>query len=211
MTENLLVNGNKLAAEKLRRLAWPYFSDYPHIRSAIEDLRGSEEFNTRIQSFTSAITRVNELLNADEIPEEYVHLKRFKQVYKERQIPSLEDAFRDKDNFQVAAKMAFDHAAKEYPGWADAEYDSEFTPAIGIFLMGYGYYLGLRSEKTGQVSDAEEIGKSFDHGLEEVLVIEFPRSPILDDVGDWILDERNEFSDVVIVRLEEIRKDHDGN
>lgn len=189
------------AFEKLRRLAWPVFREFRHIKESLSSLRGSEEFTDRIRSFNAALLEVNEIISSGEIPKEYIHLKRFSELWGKDKIPTLSEALSEKEDFKIASKMAFEHARENYPGWANESYNNTFTPAVGIFLMGYGYYLGLRKAGSENQEEVKQIGINFDHGLEEVLIIHFPNSPILDDVGGWIREERDSFSPEIIAKL----------
>lgn len=186
------------SAEVGRSLAEEVFSQYPNTTKSLTWLKDNKlEFESRITDFDSVVAIMNEaLVNPSSANEQYrVEIKQlvdFSIIH----IPSLQEAEAETTNNSIRKSpvlQAYFQGKREF-GWADEEYDPNrpAKSAIGIFLEGYGRYIGLRlsnkSEKTAKIQ------KAFVYAFEAVLLVEHPNSKLLGDIKEWMKDDADNFS-----------------
>lgn len=185
------------AAEISRRWARYYFRRFPHIKGSLEYLgTNNNERIQRIDTFAEVINRLNHLLdNPTEISPECAHVIQLKTFLGNRKIPSLENILAQQAqsiNISDAIQKTIQFGKKEFPSWANKEYQQPTIPAVGIFLEGLGYYLGLSIHATDQ-EKVLSTKRTFVLSFEEVLFTEHPNSLLLSDVIDFMKDEKQDF------------------
>ncbi len=189
------------SAEKARSLAQRILAQYPHTSESLKWLKENNlEFETRITDFDSVITRLNEtIVNLDQANEQYkIEVNELAKVAGDH-IPSLLEAESetvDKFTHNSPALQAFFHAKREF-GWADEEFDPKrpAKSAMGIFLEGYGRYVGLRlSNESDQIT---KIQKAFVYAFEAILLVEHPESKLLGDIKEWMTADADKFSEPI--------------
>lgn len=160
---------------------------------------GTEERGSRARDFEVINSRLNELMaNPDAMPADYRDVALLAQKLKGKKIPSLEEVRRkfydpyDPKETAMIVRVAIEKAVKEYPSWAkvNSEYPSQGTPASGALIEGFGAFLGASIVGAeDDLQDAIQINRLYVLGLEELLITEKPKSPLLNDVIGWMQDE----------------------
>lgn len=189
------------SAEKARSLAQRIFSQYPHTTESLKWLEENRlKFEERIIDFDSVIAMLNKvIINLDKADKQYkIEVKELAKVAGNH-IPSLPEAELETTNrftHNSPALQAFFHAKREF-GWADEEFDPErpAKSAMGIFLEGYGRYVGLRLSK--EPDQIAKIQKAFVYAFEAILLVEHPESKLLGDIKEWMTADAGKFSEPI--------------
>lgn len=180
-----------------RSLAERIFSQYPQTTESLKWLKDNiQEFNARITDFDAVVARLNRVLphptsTNEPYGQEINELAKFTS-----HVPSLPEAETETNSKVTSnspALQAYFQGKREF-GWADEEFDSQrpAKSAMGIFLEGYGRYVGLRlSKKPDQIA---QIQKAFVYAFEAVLLAEHPDSKLLGDIKDWMTADADNFS-----------------
>lgn len=181
------------AAEISRRWARFHFRRMPHIRGSLDYLGTTEQERTkRVDTFEQVITRLNELLsNPDQIPPALADVNRLKDEMNGEKIPTLV-TITESTAMADAVRRTFEFGKQDFPGWADSQMRLPTMPAIGVFLEGFGYFLGKLAHGSNE-ERALTTKRSFVKGFEEVLLVEHSGSALLDDVVDWMKEEKGDF------------------
>lgn len=193
------------SAEKAQSLAQRIFSQYPHTSESLQWLKDNRlEFEDRIIDFDSVVARLNEaIVNLNDVNEQYgTEVKELAKIAGNH-IPSLPEAELETTNrftHNSPALQAYFHAKREF-GWADEEFDPErpAKSAMGIFLEGYGRYVGLRLSK--EFVQIIKIQKAFVYAFEAILLVEHPESKLLGDIQEWMTADADKFSEPIQQRL----------
>src|SRR3989344_2100933 len=140
------------SAEVARSFAKKIFSGYPNTTKSLKWLKENGlEFKIRVVDFNAVIAKLNEVTgNPSSANEQYRgEIDQLASVTGEH-IPTLQEAeLETNEQFRHSpALKAFFQGKREF-GWADEEYDLNrpARSAMGIFLEGYGRYVGLRLTK----------------------------------------------------------------
>lgn len=181
------------AAETTRRWARFHFRRMPHVRGSLDYLGvNQQERAERVDTFEQVVTRLNDLLDdPDFTPPRYADITQLRNNMNGKKIPSLE-TITDSPDMADAVRRTFEFGKQDFPSWADDKMRSPTMPAIGVFLEGFGFFLGTHVHGP-RVESALATKRSFLKSFEEVLLVEHPRSALLDDVLDWMKEERTDF------------------
>lgn len=190
------------SAETARSLAVRIFKQYPKTSDSLRWLdKNQHDFKERIIFFADVLEKINTLL-VNPIQEKLAYITEIESLKKRigsNQIPTLPDAERESRTLSPhhsPALKAFFQGRREF-SWADDDYDQTLPAksAMGIFLEGYGRYIGLRMTNT--IEKSREIQHSFVEAFEAVLLIEHPQSSLLSDVKGWMKSEDHKFSEPI--------------
>lgn len=187
------------SAETARSFATRIFKQYPHTSESLKWLNDNPtDFAQRIQDFDAVVTHINHVLSDPKtIKYEYeVEVRTLADLLEKKHTPSLVEANAEAANsfsHHSPVLKAFFQGKQEF-GWADEEYDASLPAksAMGIFLEGYGRYIGLR--QTNDITKAGAIQYAFVEAFEAILLIDHPQSPLLADVKDWMKSDYHKFS-----------------
>ena len=194
-----MIEGSNLlrSAEKARSLAERIFSQYTQTTESLKWLKdNSQEFNTRIASFDWVVAKLNEALSNPTSANKLYGQEINELAKLIEHIPSLTEAAAEtnsKFTHNSPALRAYFQGKREFR-WADEEFDPNrpAKSATGIFLEGYGRYIGLRlSREPEQIAN---IQKAFVYAFEAVLLVEQPNSELLGDITEWMKADVNCFS-----------------
>lgn len=181
------------AAETSRRWARFHFRRMPHVRGSLDYLGTNEmERTERIDTFIQVVTRLNDLLDdPDHTPPEFADVNQLRNNINGKKIPTLA-TITESPAMADAVHRTFEFGKKDFPSWADSAMRSPAMPAVGVFLEGFGYFLGshIHGEHTDRVLATK---RSFVKGFEEILLVEYPGSSLLSDVIDWMKEEKSDF------------------
>ncbi|TSC88654.1 MAG: hypothetical protein G01um10145_821 [Microgenomates group bacterium Gr01-1014_5] len=188
------------SAEMARSFAERIFSKYPNTTESLKWLKeNGAEFITRVVDFNAVVAKLNEVIeNPSSVNEQYRgEIDQLVSVAGGH-IPMLQEAeFETNEKFRHSpALKAFFQGKREF-GWADEEYDPNrpARSAMGIFLEGYGRYVGLRLTK--EPEQVAKIQKAFVYAFEAVLLAEHPNSELLGDIREWIKGDADKFSEPI--------------
>ena len=157
------------------------------------------EFATRVADFDAVVAKLNEIIaNPNSANEQYgVEINQLA-VVAGKHVPSLSEAELEANGqfHHSPALKAFFQGKREF-GWADEEYDPNrpARSAMGIFLEGYGRYVGLRLTKGPE--QAAKIQKVFVYAFEATLLVEYPNSELLGDIKEWMRSDADKFSEPI--------------
>lgn len=198
------------AAEITRRWARFYFRRFPYIKGSLDYLgTNDQERIQRIETFAQVIRKLNELLgHTDAIIPEYAEVKELKGVLEGQSIPTLEEVLSQSESSEQIQKVihrTIKFGRGDFPTWANKEFPLPTISASSILIEGFGYYLGTRIH-----GENEEMVKqtqvAFRKSFEDVLLMEHPRSPLMEDVIDWMVEERETFNPATRWRIEAINR-----
>lgn len=192
------IHTSPLTAEHARSLAERIFSQYSHTTESLTWLKNNpQEFATRISDFDFVVSRLNEAIkDPGSVNESYKEEVENLRNVAGNHIPSLSEAETEaarRFTHNSPVLRAYFHGKREF-GWADEEYDPKrpARSAMGIFLEGYGRYVGLRM--TDDIDQAKKIQKAFVYAFEAVLITERSQSKLLADILEWMKGDIEKFS-----------------
>ena|SRR3989344_2724649 len=162
------------AAETTRRWARFHFRRMPHVKGSLEYLgTNKQERIERVDTFEQVVTRLNDLLgDPNHTPPAYADVNQLRNDMNGKRIPSLATIM-DSPEMADAVNRTFEFGKGDFPSWSDAAMRSPTMPAMGVFLEGFGYFLGtyIHGEQSNQALATKG---AFVRGFEEVLLVEHP-------------------------------------
>lgn len=190
------------AAAGARLFAEKVFRKYRHTTESLSWLKDHQyEFKQRILDFDDVVTKINRsLAHPQTIRSEYqVEIRTLSNLIQEKRIPTLVEAeieSSQRTSYPSPVLKAFVQGKQEF-GWANEEYDASLPAksAMGIFLEGFGRYVGLR--QTNNLTEASAIQHAFVEAFEAILLIDYPSSPLLAEVKDWMKSDAHKFSEPI--------------
>ncbi|RJQ24691.1 hypothetical protein C4577_07240 [Candidatus Parcubacteria bacterium] len=98
------------------------------------------------------------------------------------------------------AKSVLQEARETFPEWANHQYNSKGTPVWGMIIEGYGLYLGKLFSKDDEIKQ-KEIKRTFVLAFEAVAFTEHRNSAIVNDILDWMKEEKDDFPEELAGQL----------
>lgn len=156
-----------------------------------------KETDPRVTDFEHINQRLNELMDSSaNMPPAFRDVGLLAKELGGNKIPTLESA---REDFYLDREVAcvvsatIERAVREYPAWAkiNEHYQSRGTPAAGALIEGFGAFLG--SLVSGSENAQRAINRHYVLAFEEVLILERPDSPLVEDVIGWMKEEAESF------------------
>lgn len=183
--------------------AWTFARELPSFHEALRFFKKSPEvFQARVDEFDEIITKMNGFLALPDCDEHnYQHLISLKNRLEGQPIKPLNQLA--EENSQTVSEIVDSTFAdiKERVVGGDWDYATELEPgqlASAMLIEGYGLMLARQY-------GGETTAKDFVYGFEEVLLLNHEKdSPLLDDVLEWMVEEREDFSPGVQTTLNDL-------
>ncbi len=198
----------------IRRRAVAHFNNSPNIMSAVGAINNSPEvraaFDRRIEEFDDALTKLNFQLNRSSHEGGYSyseHVASLNQLLSGQSLPTLQDisaGVRTKRSGEkntrpihtardVARTYDYVRYFTEDATWSFATQVTDPAQlSTALLIEGYGVYVATsRGDKS---SYDERLARIFVLAFEEVLFREYPQSELLEDILEWMITEREDFS-----------------
>src|SRR3989338_2294529 len=167
----------------------------PHIAMIKDDI---SEFAVRYQHFNLALNRLNAILASGGNPDQnyYANVVAFKELIAGELLPNLTE-------IKIAPAVMSDHRCPETFGairrqlisgelkFPAENKDHPGKVASGLLIKGFAIYvqnIHCHSE------DPTLVARKFELGIEEILLNDFPGSPLTTDALDWMIEGREDFS-----------------
>lgn len=145
--------------------------------------RRPEMMAERVATFADVILKMNET----SLPQEDGPLKYLKLAMDGNPLPSLEEV---RKTCGPEGQEVLEQAKIEFPPWANNKFRKATSPFWGMAIEGYGLFLG---KKYGNQENQHTIRRAFVLAFESIALREHPNSALVDDIIDWMIEEKAEF------------------
>lgn len=158
--------------------------------------KGRIEQANRIEEFELAIMEINHVLGGTQKPFD-PSLEVLKGVIGSRQLPLFENdlEFPETRELYRAEVASWRDAKRQFPEWANKEFKRSGTAVVGVAIEYYAVMLGYWIKGVhGTLQERNEISRAFVVGLESVLALHYSDGHLLQDVKQWMVEEKGAFS-----------------
>lgn len=140
----------------------------------------------REQTFVDIIGEMNEI---QDFTGPFRDVGNLKNLINNEQLPTLGQITAARDETSV---RTLEDAKRDFPLWANVQARSRATPMWGVIIEGYGMYVGKKHGGNDPQRE-EDIRRTFVLAFEAVACVYHKDSKLVDDVIDWMTEERESF------------------